>query len=440
MSKTMPQSIGRTKTNKKRGMPSGILLLYMCGGGLSVTLIYMLSLIKRSDDMNSSVYRLRLDIHSPTSQELINMNKGETARRIEIEFCENNTAYKLEDNVTAVICISNDTTLYPVKIDGNKVVYEPLAELTGTVGIKDVQVRLMQSMNDTVNPENAETDRLLYSPRFSVAVHDVVNDGSTVEEQAKQEDVIAQINEVLRKADTGEFNGQDGKDGIDGADGYSPEVTITPSEQPSGHYVKITDAEHPQGQEFFVADGERGGTSIPSYTLYGYKTLTTAQKTHNAEQVQKITSDESNAFICTMLTDDFELSLNSLWYYDLPEFEYFDTTTNTHYKYIANADGTVTIEANQNADPSAVQSSTAPTTSTSGAFVGQLCIVNNGTAVYVYKGLISNVHLWMQIPTMKDIPSLAGYATEEYVAEAISTALGSVETELESITTGGGVA
>ena len=199
MSKTMPQSIGRTKTNKKRGMPSGILLLYMCGGGLSVTLIYMLSLIKRSDDMNSSVYRLRLDIHSPTSQELINMNKGETARRIEIEFCENNTAYKLEDNVTAVICISNDTTLYPVKIDGNKVVYEPLAELTGTVGIKDVQVRLMQSMNDTVNPENAETDRLLYSPRFSVAVHDVVNDGSTVEEQAKQGDLIAEMNMALKR-------------------------------------------------------------------------------------------------------------------------------------------------------------------------------------------------------------------------------------------------
>ena len=32
-------------------MPSGILLLYMCGGGLSVGLVYMLSLIKRSDDM-----------------------------------------------------------------------------------------------------------------------------------------------------------------------------------------------------------------------------------------------------------------------------------------------------------------------------------------------------------------------------------------------------
>ena len=202
---------------------------------------------------------------------------------------------------------------------------------------------------------------------------------------------------------------------------------------------KGTDITSNDVQGALVELAERGGTSIPSYTLYGYKSLTTAQKTHNAEQVQKITSDESNAFICTMLTDNFKLSLNSLWYYDEPEFEYFDTTNNTHYKYIANKDGTVTIQVNKNADPSAVQSSTAPTESTSGAFVGQLCIVNNGTAVYVYKGLISNVHLWMQIPTMKDIPSLAGYATEIYVTEAISTALGSVETALQTITTGGGV-
>lgn len=219
---------------------------------------------------------------------------------------------------------------------------------------------------------------------------------------------------------------------------------------------KDTDITSNNVQGALIELAERGGTSIPSYTLYGYKSLTDAQKAHNAEIVELITSDKSNAFICTMPTDDFELSLNSLWYYDLPEFEYFDTTTNTHYKYIANKDGTVTIEENKNADPSAVQSSTAPTTSTSGAFVGQLCIVGNGKSVYVYKGLISNVHLWMQIPTMNDIPtkvsqlendsgfltkhqSLDGYAKEEYVTEAISTALGSVETALEAITTGGGV-
>lgn len=247
-------------------------------------------------------------------------------------------------------------------------------------------------------------------------------------------------------------------------------------------------------------------TSIPSYTLYYSPTLTDAEKEHNAEIVKLITSDESNAFIVTMLTYDFKLSLNSIWYESLPEFEYFDTATNTHYKYIANADGTVTIETKKNADPAAIQRSSPPTTSTPGAFIGQLCIVDNSKSVYVYKGPLYDVHLWMQIPTIGDIPtkvsqlendsgfitehqSLAGYATEKYVNEkteglgkvyvnseqptdftekdiwvdtsdnqtpvvsagstsvvlggevydAIQEALGSVETALESITTGGGV-
>ena len=209
-------------------------------------------------------------------------------------------------------------------------------------------------------------------------------------------------------------------------------------------------------QEALVELAERGSTSIPSYTLYYSSSLTDAEKEHNAEIVKLITSDESNAFICTLQTYDFELSLNSLWYFDLPEFEYFDTSTNTHYKYIANKDGTVTVETNKNADPSAIQRPSVPTQSTSGAFIGQLCIVGNGKSVYVYKGPLENVHFWMQIPTMNDIPtkvsqldndsgfltehqSLSGYAKEEYVTSAISTALGSIETALEALTTGGGI-
>lgn len=346
--------------------------------------------------MNSSVYRLRLDIHSPTSQELINMNKGETARRIEIEFCENNTAYKLEDSVAAVICISDDTTLYPVKIDGNKVVYEPLAELTGTVGIKDVQVRLMQSMNDTVNHENAETDRLLYSPRFSVAVHDVVNDGSTVEEQAKQGDVIAQINEVIRKAENGEFNGQDGKDGIDG---YSPEVTITPSEQPSGHYVKITDAEHPQGQEFFVADGQGGGSGLSfSVFVIEWKTNpTTEDKTTIVSQFDAMAQIGGHRYIARLkvgsdVLDGVIYGSNKATFFD------FGSGTAVPKVYTISASS---VEA------------------------------YNQTSEYFYNTILFDEN--------SDIPASQAVITD-YINGKLSTALGSVETELETITTGGGVA
>lgn len=50
--------------------------------------------------------------------------------------------------------------------------------------------------------------------------------------------------------------GTDGEDGQDGQDGVSPEVTITETE--TGHNVKITDAEHPDGQTFSVTNGVDG--------------------------------------------------------------------------------------------------------------------------------------------------------------------------------------
>ena len=60
------------------------------------------------------------------------------------------------------------------------------------------------------------------------------------------------------KGDTGAA-GADGTDGADGVDGVSPDVTITPVEPsgdtPQGYEVKITDAEHPEGQTFEIHDG-----------------------------------------------------------------------------------------------------------------------------------------------------------------------------------------
>ena len=54
-------------------------------------------------------------------------------------------------------------------------------------------------------------------------------------------------------------DGADGADGSDGADGISPAVTITSIT--GGHRVTITDADHPYGQSFNVFDGTSGGES-----------------------------------------------------------------------------------------------------------------------------------------------------------------------------------
>lgn len=56
------------------------------------------------------------------------------------------------------------------------------------------------------------------------------------------------------------LTGATGADGQDGADGVSPEVSI--ETVAGGHTVTITDADHPTGQTFTVADGQDGMGTI----------------------------------------------------------------------------------------------------------------------------------------------------------------------------------
>ena len=71
-----------------------------------------------------------------------------------------------------------------------------------------------------------------------------------------------------------------------GQDGVSPAVTITPTS--TGHKVKITDRDHPSGQEFNVDDGDPGQDGVsPAVTITqtstGHKVKIT-DKTHPAGQ------------------------------------------------------------------------------------------------------------------------------------------------------------
>ena len=283
-------------------------------------------------NLNSSVYRLRLDLHESTAQDCVTLNKGETNRRIEIELYENNAPWEFDGSVTAAICISGEEDIFPVDIEGNKVVYEPLGELTGTVGIREVQVRVMESDNTSVDPDEPNTDKLLYTPRFTAIINDVVNDGTETAEQARQGDLIAQINGVIDKADEGGFDGYsptvtvepeilsdttgwrvtitdkngehefdilngvkgdtgeqgepgaDGQDGADGApgtdgeDGYSPTVTVTAIT--GGHRVTITDADGPHTFDVLDGQGGGGGSDVPVFVIPWYSNPTEEQKTN----------------------------------------------------------------------------------------------------------------------------------------------------------------
>lgn len=62
--------------------------------------------------------------------------------------------------------------------------------------------------------------------------------------------------------------GDTGSQGPQGLDGVSPEVTITTIT--NGHRVKITDADHPSGQDFDIMDGQDGESAYEAAVAGGY--------------------------------------------------------------------------------------------------------------------------------------------------------------------------
>lgn len=73
--------------------------------------------------------------------------------------------------------------------------------------------------------------------------------------------------------------GAPGPAGTDGTDGVSPEVTITTIT--GGHRVKITDADHPQGQTFDVMDGSSQG-GLPAGGTNGAYLMKTSSEDYAA--------------------------------------------------------------------------------------------------------------------------------------------------------------
>lgn len=62
--------------------------------------------------------------------------------------------------------------------------------------------------------------------------------------------------------------GDTGSQGPQGPDGVSPEITITTIT--NGHRVKITDADHPSGQDFDIMDGQDGESAYEAAVAGGY--------------------------------------------------------------------------------------------------------------------------------------------------------------------------
>ena len=119
--------------------------------------------------MNSSDYKITLDIHSVSAPISLNVKKGDTGRRICIGLMENGVPYKIKPGCYAVFTGKkpDEKILWnSCIIEGDTIIYEITEQTTNVVGWLPVQIRLYGAGG-----------KLISSPDFVLIV-----DGVTVED------------------------------------------------------------------------------------------------------------------------------------------------------------------------------------------------------------------------------------------------------------------
>lgn len=189
--------------------------------------------------MNSSVFKISLDIHKPESQVLLDMKRRDSSRAIHISLTENGRPYQITPDCSAVFTarkpdgnpIYNDCI-----IEGNVIIYKVTQQTVSCVGEIGCEIRLFN--ND---------GGLITSPRFSILVDYTIYNGEEIVESAPEFDALqnridkadALYNTIKSAYENGELNGEDGEKGEKGdkgepGEGGVPAVHIFPTDSKDG--------------------------------------------------------------------------------------------------------------------------------------------------------------------------------------------------------------
>ena len=138
--------------------------------------------------MNFFTYRISLDIRETTSQAFINVKKNDTARKFIFTLTDNGRAYQITEGCTAVFRAKkpDGTILYNnCPIVGNAMEYYLTSQTVAAVGIVECEITLYGSNSKQIT-----------SPRFSLAVDDVLYSDSEVESKDEFTALTGAIEEV----------------------------------------------------------------------------------------------------------------------------------------------------------------------------------------------------------------------------------------------------
>ena len=118
--------------------------------------------------MNDSITRISLDIHGTSSKDTVNAKRGDTARRIIISLVDGGIPYIISDDCHAVFTakkpdghvVYNDCT-----IENNTIIYKFTEQTVAVEGRVNSEIKLYGA-----------DDRLITSPKFTIAVFGTVYD------------------------------------------------------------------------------------------------------------------------------------------------------------------------------------------------------------------------------------------------------------------------
>ncbi|MBE6928041.1 MAG: DUF2479 domain-containing protein [Ruminococcaceae bacterium] len=165
--------------------------------------------------MNSSIFRISLDIHEIHSQVTLYIKKADSARRIFITLTENGRPYQLTQDCMAAFTAKkpDGNILYnSCVIHGNIIAYAVTPQTTAVEGELLCEIRLYGS-----------DSMLITSPRFTIVVDGTVySDGDVVDSSSEfslLSELVGQTRVVKTQIETalknGEFKGEQGPAGKD---------------------------------------------------------------------------------------------------------------------------------------------------------------------------------------------------------------------------------
>lgn len=154
--------------------------------------------------MNYSDFKITLDIQKVTSQAMIPVKKGDSARRIIVSLVENGKPYRITDECYAVFSATkpDGETLYNhCYINNNQIIYNITPQTTAVEGLVNANIILYGSDNE-----------IIASPRFTILVDETVcsaEELTSTSEYSALADLVSKCQELLN-ADGGDEEGGEG--------------------------------------------------------------------------------------------------------------------------------------------------------------------------------------------------------------------------------------